>query len=366
VRDLPLYMAWNLISPPVNPSSTDVRVVQRGVNGAYTAILGYDGGPLAYYPDRPQESTLNTVNALHGYWIKTVAPPNVPPEDLQGDEQVAAWRMAGDLLPEDQQLSLASGWNLIGYLARRPLTVTAALQGISGRYGAVLGFERTALSYYPDLDPSYNTLYRMAPGHGYWIHASEALTLSYPLSVVTETVTFTPSLEVEEWQAQIRLTEWEAGVQPTVEWMNFYGKATLPDGTGVPTGTVVLAVDPQGVICGATVVREPGQHGLLGCYRDDPATDTDEGAVPGDTIRLVVAEGTPPQPGALVIGEGTWTAHGARQQVPSEPVELPAQLYLPLILDAGASLAQDAPLPAREFDSEAGPTSDQDHGSDGN
>jgi hypothetical protein len=366
VRDLALYQAWNLISPPVNPGNTGVQVVQRGISGAYTAILGYDGGPLAYYPDRPQESTLNTVDALHGYWIKTAAPPGIPPEDLQGDEQVAAWRMAGALLPEDQQLSLASGWNLIGYLARRPLTMTAALQGISGRYGAVLGFERTALSYYPDLDPSYNTLYRMAPGHGYWIRASEALTLSYPLSVVTETVTFTPSLEVEEWQAQIRLTEWEAGVQPAVEWMNFYGKATLPDRTGVPTGTVVLAVDPRGVICGATVVREPGQYGLLGCYRDDPATGTDEGAVPGDTIRLVVAEGTPPQPGALVIGEGIWTAHGARQQVPSEPVELPAQLYLPLILDAGAFLPQDVPIPAPEFDPGADSTSDRAEGSGSN
>jgi hypothetical protein len=336
MRDLPLYTAWNLISPPVNPSSTEVQVVQRGINGAYTAILGYDGGPLTYYPDRPQESTLTTVDALHGYWVKTIAPPNVPPEDLQGDETVAAWRMAGELLPEDRSLALASGWNLAGYLPRRPLTVTTALEDISGQYGAVLGFERTALSYYPDLEASYNTLYRLAPGYGYWIDAREAVTLSYPVSVVTGTVPFTPSLVVEEWQAQIRLTEWEAGVQPTVEWMNFYGKAALPDGTGVPTGTVVLAVDPQGVICGATVVREPGQYGLLACYRDDPGTATDEGAVPGDTIRLVVAEGTPPQPGSLVIGEGTWTAHGARQQMPAgPPPDLPYKDYLPLLLKGG-------------------------------
>jgi uncharacterized repeat protein (TIGR01451 family) len=91
--------------------------------------------------------------------------------------------------------------------------------------------------------------------------------------------------------------------------MNFYGPASLPNGTPVPTGTLVLAVDPQNVICGATVVWEPGQYGLLACYGDDPDTDDiDEGGVPGDTIRLFIAGGT-------LIGTGTWTAHGGRQLV---------------------------------------------------
>jgi hypothetical protein len=127
--------------------------------------------------------------------------------------------------------------------------------------------------------------------------------------------------------------EADAGVQPTYEWMNFYGKLALPDGTGVPTGTVVLAVDPQGVICGATATWEVGQYGLLACYADDPDTPADEGAVPGDTIRLVVGEGSPQQPGSWVIGEGIWIGHGSRQQVPAGPLpELKQKLYLPLVV----------------------------------
>jgi hypothetical protein len=224
--------------------------------------------------------------------------------------------------------------------------VTTALQGIEGRYASVLGFERTALSYYPDLDPSYNTLYRMAPGYGYWIHAREALKLSYPVSVVTATVPFTPSLAAEDRVTQIRLTEWESGVQPTTEWMNFYGKAALPDGTGVPTGTAVLALDPQGVICGATVTWEVGQYGLLACHHDDPDTPADEGGVPGDTIRLVACEGSPPVPGSWIIGECTWTAHGARQQVPGGPTPQ-HRSYLPLLLREEPPAA-GAPQPALE------------------
>jgi hypothetical protein len=345
VRDLPLYLSWNLISPPVDPDNKDVQVVQRAVEGAYTSIQGYESGLLAYYPDRPQDSTLKTVDALHGYWIKTLAPPDVPPEDLSGDEQVAHWRMVGELLPEDQPLTLAGGWNLVGYPLRYPLSVTTALQSIEGRYGAVLGFERTAISHYPDLDASYNTLYRMAPGYGYWIKAGSALTLSYPVTSVTQTLLFTSSLAMQKRQIQVRLAEWGAGVQPTYEWMNLYGKLALPDGTGVPTGTLVLAIDPQGVICGATATWEVGQYGLLACYADDPDTPEDEGGVPGDTIRLVVGEGTPPTPGSWVIGEGTWTAHGARQQVPAGlPPQLPHRTYLPLLLRV-----QSMPDEGREF-----------------
>jgi hypothetical protein len=332
VRDLPLTYKWNLISPPVNPSNTSAEAVQRGIDKVYGAILGYDGGLRAYYPGRPQESTLQMVDARHGYWVRTIVAPDPPPTDTLG-EAVATWRMAGEVLPEDQPLSLASGWNLAGYLPRRALTVTTALQGIEGKVGSVLGFDYTALSYYPDLDPSYNTLYHMAPGRGYWISATQAITLQYPLTGITETLSVTTTRNARLRLDPVRFAEWEVGVQPTYEWMNFYGVLALPDGTGVPTGTVVLAVDPQGVICGATATWAPGQYGLLACYADDPATDVDEGASPGDTIRLVVGEGSPPRPGSWTVGEGTWTAHGARQQVPAgAPPERPNKSYLPLLL----------------------------------
>jgi len=84
----------------------------------------------------------------------------------------------------------------------------------------------------------------------------------------------------------------------------------------------VLALDPDGVVCGATVVTHEGQYGLLACYGDDPTTPEDEGAQPGDTIQLV-AEGQ-------VLAIGTWTEHGDRQWTPLGKVEV-WQVYLPLI-----------------------------------
>jgi uncharacterized repeat protein (TIGR01451 family) len=305
VRDQELFYGWNLIAPRLNPGNTDVEVVQRGIDvmrgmGYYTAILGYDGGLLSY-PDRPGYGPLTTVDALHGYWIQAIITPTEP---LTETRQLGIWRMTGEILPENLPLSLDAGWNLAGYLPARPLTVTTALEGIDGQYGAVLGFDHTALSYYPGLDPSYNTLVHMLPAYGYWISATQPVTLAYPVTDITGTLSVTATQIAQRRPNAIREAERQAGVQPTYAWMNFYGQASLSDGTPVPTGTVVLAVDPAGTICGATAVWQPGQFGLLACYRDDPGTGADEGALPGDTIQLWI-----PSDGTLV-GQGVWTAHG--------------------------------------------------------
>jgi uncharacterized repeat protein (TIGR01451 family) len=308
VRDGTLYYGGNLLSLRLNPSNTDVEVAQRGIDGPYTALLGYDGGLAVYDPDRPGESTLTTVDALHGYWVR------MPITATLGDEAAGSWRMAGEVLPEDQTLSLASGWNLVGYLPRQPLTVTTALAGMAGQYAGVLGFKRTALSYYPDLDEGYNTLAYMAPGYGYWIDASQALAFAYPTTTVTSTLTLTATRPARARAAGAEYAEWLAGVQPTYAWANFYGELALPGGTPVPTDTIILAVDPQGVICGATMVWEPGMYGLLACYGDDPQTVADEGAQPGDVIELFVSSDGA-QPDGQFVGTGLWTGHGERWEV---------------------------------------------------
>ncbi len=334
VRDVPIYSSWNLISAPVEPYVTDITVVQRPISGAYTAIFAYDQGLRTYRPDWPPDgNTLTIVDAGHGYWVQALAVPTPPLTTTVDEDPLATLRLAGRAVPEDQPLPLAAGWNLVGYLSHQTLPVADALQNIAGVYGAVLGFERTGLSYYPDLAPGFNTLSDMSPAGGYWIRASREATLRYPVSTVTATVTAAPGseqgLSPAERVYQIRQAEQAAGVRPTSEWKNFYGDPALPDGSTVPTGTVVLALDPQGVVCGATVVAYPGQYGLLACYRDEASTSEDEGAVPGDAIRLVISSDGIHADGQE-IGVGTWTAHGDRQLVPSQPV------FLPLVMAANA------------------------------
>ena len=110
---------------------------------------------------------------------------------------MATLHMAGQTVGEDRPLRLAAGWNLAGYLPQMSLPVTAALQSIDGSYASLLGFAGTAVSYYPGLEGNYNTLARLRPSAGYWISATQAVTLQYP-STVSMTLPITGTATMSE------------------------------------------------------------------------------------------------------------------------------------------------------------------------
>ena len=97
---------------------------------------------------------------------------------------------------------------------------------------------------------------------------------------------------------------------PTPWWMNFYSPSSLWNDTPLPVGSVVRVYDPQGVLCGETVVTRAGQYGLMPVYADDPMTQQDEGALPGDVLRFTV-DGRPASTTTVV----RWTAMGELQRV---------------------------------------------------
>lgn len=101
-------------------------------------------------------------------------------------------------------------------------------------------------------------------------------------------------------------------VVPTTSWMNFYGLESTLDGQPLPVGAVIRAYDPQGVVCGEVLVTHAGWYGLMPVYADDPLTEVDEGAVPGDRIELTV-NGV----AATVTGpdEPVWVAFGVKMEV---------------------------------------------------
>ena len=338
VRDLRLYEDWNLVAAPVQTDDDDVQVVQRGIAGDYTAILGYEEGIVPYYPDRPQDSTLTAVEPGRGYWVRITST-----EPLTGtlyEEPLATWRMAGEELAVDQDLPLAAGWNLTSYLPQASLPVTAALQSIDGAYAAVLGFERTGLSYYPDLsvESGYNTLQQMKPAAGYWIHATGAITLHYPPGTDTpewSAPTLTDTIAYSHRLDAIRLAEEAAGVRPTYTWLNLYGRAYLADHSLAPVGTTVTAL-ANGVACGATVITDEGRFGLLACYGDDQSTPEVDGARAGDAITLLLNGEPVDSPPIGFNGQGVegaqpvlWTGHGDRWEV---QVGEPYRFLLPMVM----------------------------------
>ena len=169
-----------------------------------------------------------------------------------------------------------------------------------------------------------NTLAELRPAAGYWISATRAITLQFPLTttlVVTPTARLTDTLSLGDRLAEIRAAEQAAGVQPTYTWANVYGQLYLPDGSPAPISTTLTAL-ANGMPCGATFVTEPGRFGLLACYGDDETTAAVDGARPGDAITLLL-DGAPvslqplsfngrPVPAGQAM---VWTALGDRWEV---------------------------------------------------
>ncbi|MFQ5858243.1 MAG: hypothetical protein ACE5LU_21785 [Anaerolineae bacterium] len=70
-------------------------------------------------------------------------------------------------------------------------------------------------------------------------------------------------------------------------WVDFLGQESTLDGQLLPAGAVVRAYDPTGVLAGQAEVTLSGWY-LISVYRDDPSTELDEGATPGDRIAFTV------------------------------------------------------------------------------
>jgi hypothetical protein len=136
------------------------------------------------------------------------------------------------------------------------------------------GFEGGAKTFVPH--SQFNDLAALHHGYGYWISMSAPATIVWRQGVPA---TQTPLAKPVGYAAGEPI--------PTREWVDFYGTLTV-DGAPVPAGAEVTLRDPEGVVCARTVVRADGQYGFLHAYADDPGTDIDEGARPGDALRVVV------------------------------------------------------------------------------
>jgi hypothetical protein len=188
----------------------------------------------------------------------------------------------------------------------------------------------------------------MKAGQGYWIYMTAAATLTYPATGGVATANavmagigqgfklpephFATREDLQrqaERLAPVRRAESEAGVLPTSTWVDFGGTATQPDGAPYPAGTVLHAVDPDGTVCGATIVLEGGAYGPLACYADIEDTKTDEGAKAGDLIRIVAGE--------QEVDTGLWSGPLTYHQLPESKIPNPNEgetrlFYLPIIV----------------------------------
>ncbi|MCX5809788.1 MAG: hypothetical protein NTX36_10540 [Proteobacteria bacterium] len=159
---LTLNSGWNLISFPLLSADTGIANVLSGISDNYTIVWEFTPPSTwkSYDPNDAVFSDLKTFTNDKGYWVKIKA--------------AKALTISGT--NPSKTISLALGWNLIGYTGTNEAAVGTALQSIAGKYTIVWEFTppSTWKSYDPN-DPDFSDLKTFISGKGYWIKTTEGV-----------------------------------------------------------------------------------------------------------------------------------------------------------------------------------------------
>ena len=303
--DLELEAGLNLRSWNVDTEIDNTVWVLAPVLFELRSARGFDGEGLLYDPSlQPQFNTLVTMDHLHGYWI-----------DVKNDITMP---VTGRRVSPGAQIPLRAGYNLISYLPQEADSLRHALGSIIDKVQVVMGYDGSGLTWDPAVPPQLNSLQVLSPTFGYWLRLTEADTLVYPPDVlVPPAVAAAPVRGAEQEGAAVEGEDGDLGLSTrSREWIGVWGDAIDVGGEPIAAGTIVTALDPDGVVCGEFTVVRPGELGMMAVYRDDPATDADEGAAPGDPLTIVFSPtvedaGDSNVDGGEIVFEGlTWMAYG--------------------------------------------------------
>ncbi|MCC7354728.1 MAG: VCBS repeat-containing protein [Anaerolineae bacterium] len=171
---IPLAAGWSLISLPVQPTDGSIATLVAGAtpSGRIAEVWVFDrggsnctAGTWKYYKPGDGSSTLSTVDHKMGLWVKTTA---------------ATTLNVSGTLPPSTNISLCSGWNLVGYPASTAEAVGTSLSGLP--VARALAYETAAGAWrrWDTAIPYAALLANFEPQQGYWLYATSAATWTVP------------------------------------------------------------------------------------------------------------------------------------------------------------------------------------------
>lgn len=147
-----------------NPLAANITVV--GLDTDYSKIITDPANGDFYRYLSPGSYSLLVETA--GYASQTI------PVTVVANQKTSINITFGEL-PNEQQIALGAGWNLISLNVVPPsYNVENVFSGVSG----LLQVKNTTQSYAPAMAGYFNTLKTLSPGEGYWVNVSSASTLT--------------------------------------------------------------------------------------------------------------------------------------------------------------------------------------------
>jgi hypothetical protein len=146
-----LYQDWNLIGIPGHLLDPSIEVVFGGNLQHVKAIYGYNSGNWTYWiPGIP--STLNSLEAGHGYWLQSNSRFNTT--------------LNVNIIGEPLQYQ--PGWNLIGITKGTEQSVADYLGGVA--WSSIYGFNSSTQDWSYNINGLGGPMTMFRPGEGYWVY----------------------------------------------------------------------------------------------------------------------------------------------------------------------------------------------------
>lgn len=287
-KECPLQEGWNLVSWPIQTSSTDILAVLGPYMDCIDVVLGFEQGGLTYDPSLPEFSTLWSVDHFSGYWIKVKSDCPVTLE------------IEGLPVPIITPIPVTTGWNLVSYLPEWNLTPGYALQSLYPNLLYAYGWDNGIQIFKPGSE--FNTLTTMGPCKGYWVKVAADDTLVYPEQDATASWA-----EPRALASSVQSLSSSGYVTPT--WVNLYASDLTLDGQAVAAGAVIEAYSvATNAKIGSFTMKSDGKFGFMPVYAD--ADDMNAGLRPGGEFYLTVN-------GTKTAETLKWTSNGDRIAVAS-------------------------------------------------
>jgi hypothetical protein len=165
-QSINLVPGWNLVSFNLHPVNTDIAQVLASITGTYTLVYAWNGQTQnwQHYDPGGFANSLSTLDETQGFWIYMNVAESL---DVVGS------------VPSTTNISLYSGWNMVGYPAHSDGALPAALDAhsVTGEYPLVYAYHANETAdpwkLYDWSAPAWaNDLTAMSPLWGYWVSVS--------------------------------------------------------------------------------------------------------------------------------------------------------------------------------------------------
>ena len=154
--DIPLSTGWNFISFPLVQSNTSILTVLSSIDGQWDRALYYDATDASnhwksYNVNYAGTQTLYDIDHTMGFWLH-----------MTNDTTLTV----NGILPENVNVQLYAGWNMVGYPVQDDNNYTVADLKADTGADIIEGFNSSALYDISQLPDSYV----LKKGEAYWVH----------------------------------------------------------------------------------------------------------------------------------------------------------------------------------------------------